>query len=198
MDNNGLHKIVLLFKILFICIPPYETNEQTKMNQNETVAVAVEDFAVVPVARKKKAAPNRKKEVESENFSVVPVYVAPESIALVVGENKPAKLGRPQKVEGLYCRNYESNREINLEQGKAYYAENKEKVLAYKEANKDKIALQQRKYYEKRLEKKKLMEPVIKVDVVCECGRQMRPANMRAHLLSTLHTKTLLQLSSSV
>jgi hypothetical protein len=163
------------------------------MNQNETVAVAVEDFAVVPVARKKKAAPNRKKEVEVENFSVVP-----ESVALVVGEKKPAKLGRPQKVEGRYSRNYESTREINLEKGKAYYAENKEKVLAYKEANKDKIALQQRKYYEKRLEKKKLMEPVIKVDVVCECGRRMRQATMKAHLLSALHTKTLLQLSSSV
>ena len=160
------------------------------MNQNEAVVVQAEDFAVVPVARKKKAAPNRKDVVEAKDFSMVPA-----SVAVVVCENKPVKLGRPQKVEGIYCRNYESTREVNLEKAKAYYAENKDKVLAYKEVNKDKIALQQRAYYEKRLEKKKLMEPVIKEDVVCECGRQMRPANMRVHLLSALHLKRMEQQS---
>ena len=165
------------------------------MNQNEAVVVQAEDFAVVPVARKKKAAPNRKKVVEAEDFSMVPKSVAPEYIALFVCENKPAKLGRPQKVEGIYCRNYASTREVSNEKGKAYYAENKEKVLAYKEVNKDKIALQQRAYYEKRLEKKKLMDPVIKEDVVCECGRQMRQRTLKSHLLSALHLKRLEQQS---
>ena len=95
----------------------------------------------------------------------------------------------------------EENKDKISERKKIYYENNKEFKKLYRETNKDKIKETHKKYYEtnkdKIIEKAKVYreenrDKILekgKVKVICECGCEIRKANLCKHKQSKKHIK---------
>jgi len=89
--------------------------------------------------------------------------------------------------ERYYIENNECiNKVIPLRTRKEHYLDNKDKIKKYYEDNKDKIKQVEKKYRENNND---IIKQKKSIKITCECGSEVRKADISKHLKTTKHKK---------